>query len=566
MKKNIKNLFNHLVILFTLFQGINYATAQTTVNYTADNTTNFPNPERGWWIPSYPKIGSPMIKDDLLTNLRNSSYSVVHGRYDIDAFRTSPFSQEFLDLFQQDFNTCREIGVKMIPLFIYARDESEPDASYDIVIKHLDQIKPILQKNEVVIAYFGTGFIGAWGEWHTSTNNLVDNSCYSKVNSNTIGIHNKILEVLPKSRMTVLRYPRQFFDFYGENALTAQEAFNQSDKARTGFRNHYFSGNLQDGSSWARINSSCNLDGDESLKTLVRNQCAYTVYELEPDTNLPNTDPVYAGTTSLQKMADQRASTSNVYYNKGMIDRWKSEGVFDEMSRRMGYRFKLISSTFPTSINQGSSLAVNFTIKNDGFASPYNARDLELVLKAKSNGAVTRIKINKDPRFWLPDNGDIAINENIAIPNNLAAGQYDLYLNLPDPMASLNTRPEYSIRLANQNTWDAATGYNSLQRSITVNTAVNLSTENSKLIEKSIKLYPNPAKENIILEYSLSENSTVNIGVYNIVGKEILKVTNENQGTGNHILNIKSNELKPGIYFVKILVNDSETLRKLIIN
>jgi len=42
------------------------------------------------------------------------------------------------------------------------------------------------------------------------------------------------------------------------------------------------------------------------------------------------------------------------------------------------------------------------------------------------------------------------------------AGKYQLYLNLPDPYASLHDDPRYSIRLANENMWDYKTGYNYL--------------------------------------------------------------------------------------------------------
>ena len=44
--------------------------------------------------------------------------------------------------------------------------------------------------------------------------------------------------------------------------------------------------------------------------------------------------------------------------------------------------------------------------------------------------------------------------------------EYALLLTLPDPL--LSTRPEYSIHLANQGTWDAATGMNSLLHTLTV--------------------------------------------------------------------------------------------------
>jgi hypothetical protein len=48
-------------------------------------------------------------------------------------------------------------------------------------------------------------------------------------------------------------------------------------------------------------------------------------------------------------------------------------------------------------------------------------------------------------------------------------GNYAVLLNLPDPMASLRDRPEYSIQLANTNAWEASTGYNSLNHTVSVN-------------------------------------------------------------------------------------------------
>ena len=58
------------------------------------------------------------------------------------------------------------------------------------------------------------------------------------------------------------------------------------------------------------------------------------------------------------------------------------------------------------------------------------------------------------------------MSQTLTVPSSLPAGSYALLLNLPDPL--LSTRPEYSIRLANQSTWDAATGMNSLLHTLTV--------------------------------------------------------------------------------------------------
>jgi Domain of unknown function (DUF4832) len=54
------------------------------------------------------------------------------------------------------------------------------------------------------------------------------------------------------------------------------------------------------------------------------------------------------------------------------------------------------------------------------------------------------------------------------LPDDISPGRYEMFLNLPDPAPSLRERPEYSIRLANKNVWDAKTGFNSLNHSIAV--------------------------------------------------------------------------------------------------
>jgi len=57
------------------------------------------------------------------------------------------------------------------------------------------------------------------------------------------------------------------------------------------------------------------------------------------------------------------------------------------------------------------------------------------------------------------------------IPAATPAGTYAVYLNLPDPAGSIRNRPEYSIRLANKDVWEDATGYNSLLHKVTISTA-----------------------------------------------------------------------------------------------
>ena len=70
-------------------------------------------------------------------------------------------------------------------------------------------------------------------------------------------------------------------------------------------------------------------------------------------------------------------------------------------------------------------------------------------------------KVNTDPRRWAAGS-TTEVGTEISLPKNLTAGEYNVYLNLPDPYKSLSTRPEYSIRLANKEVWEPQTGYNKI--------------------------------------------------------------------------------------------------------
>ena len=54
------------------------------------------------------------------------------------------------------------------------------------------------------------------------------------------------------------------------------------------------------------------------------------------------------------------------------------------------------------------------------------------------------------------------------MPTNVPDGTYQLYLYLPDAYASIASDPRYAVRFANTNVWEAATGMNKLNASVTV--------------------------------------------------------------------------------------------------
>ena len=88
------------------------------------------------------------------------------------------------------------------------------------------------------------------------------------------------------------------------------------------------------------------------------------------------------------------------------------------------------------------------------------------LLRNQENGKQYFFTCKADIRYWF--SGNVNWKESIQLPASIPKGRYELLLNLPDKYSSLSQRPEYSIRLANENSWEEKTGYNRLQQVILI--------------------------------------------------------------------------------------------------
>jgi hypothetical protein len=144
----------------------------------------------------------------------------------------------------------------------------------------------------------------------------------------------------------------------------------------------------------------------------------------------------------------------------------------DVARRRLGYRLALLSGTFEAGARPGGELRVVLDLRNDGYAAPFNPRNVELVARHQTSGARLIAKLAADPRRFTPG-ATQRIDARICVPVGTPEGTYSLSLALPDPEPALHDRPEYSIRLANSGLWDATSGANNLKSNITISAATS---------------------------------------------------------------------------------------------
>lgn len=168
------------------------------------------------------------------------------------------------------------------------------------------------------------------------------------------------------------------------------------------------------------------------------------------------------GTRAISEMEKYHWSYLCCSYHPDVLNSWAKDGSYKIIQRRLGYRF-VLDKAYPTPVPKvGEKFAVVLTLRNEGFSTPINPRNVELVFVSVNNPAQKYVYLqnNIDPRFWSAE--DTTITTLHAVLDKGMMGEYKVYLNLPDPCATLHDNPAYSIRLANKDMWDETMGYNYL--------------------------------------------------------------------------------------------------------
>jgi hypothetical protein len=77
--------------------------------------------------------------------------------------------------------------------------------------------------------------------------------------------------------------------------------------------------------------------------------------------------------------------------------------------------------------------------------------------------------------------------------------------------------------------------------------------------------YPNPYNPTTLITYSIPTSSNVILKVYNVLGKLITTLVNENQGAGIYKVNFDAGSLSNGVYFYKIQAGNYTAVKKMLL-
>ena len=423
------------------------------------------NPERGFYQAADTDLDA--LGAAFVARAYAKGDRLIYARINLEPYRDSDLPAAFLDRIDAAFETARQGGVKLIvrATYNYPRGETQyrdaRDASLARVSAHLTQLKPLLQRNEDVIAFMQAGFIGAWGEWHTSSNDLTTPESRTR-------IKDALLDATPVTRFVQFRYP-PYIQAWTPKLPDLDAALDGS--FRIGFHNDCFLASDTDVGTY-----------DEAADPRERERrYADAQGDLAPfggETCNPADDPDPRPRTACADILGEGARYNLTYLNDGYYrrlfhDNWRKQGCIDEVRRRMGYRFALVKVSHPAAIAPGGVFSVSLVFRNSGWARLYNPRPVEILLRDRASGAVRRLPTRgADPRRWLPG-ADTSETLTAALPNDVSGAQ-EVWLALPDAGPRLKDDPRFAIRLANADDGAKGQGWDEQRGAFALGTTVDV--------------------------------------------------------------------------------------------
>ncbi len=389
------------------------------------------NPERGF----HRFVDLRELDADTLEQTAAAGMSVLYGQVWIPEYREKALDAVVLAQINAGFDLARAHGMKVVPRFHYSNDMDEPDAALEQILGHIDQLTPLLHEHADVILTLQAGFIGAWGEWHSSQNGLDAPGPRKQV-------MDALLAALPPERTITVRRPSFKQNAYG-GPVNEATAHDESPLARVGHVNDCFLASDDDFGTYQEDGEKDYAVADSRFVPVGGETCAVN----PPRSSCP---------AALDELALLHWTHLNADYHPDVLDAWKQNGCYTEVACRLGYRLAVTQLRWASTGTPGGVLPVSFDLYNDGFAAPVNARPLALVFDGPSRAEVP---VDFDLRDALPGTSS-TVCVDAQLPADMLAGFYRIGLRMADLAPALTDDPRQAIRLGNDDVVEWSEGIN----------------------------------------------------------------------------------------------------------
>ena len=345
----------------------------------------------------------------------------------------------------------------------------------------MEQLKPFLAQNTDVIQVVQAGFIGAWGEWHSSYHGL------ESTNDSKRTILEKIVWMTPENRMVQVRVP-EYKNLINKESKSYNRVSFHDDFII--IKPHKWDGNMHEGTPYF------NQIVEESPYLAVDGELPWGIWSMNEDPDNPEAGWVIDGKATARQLFLQHYTSLSAIHNykeKGTKDKysmmyWKetpleesflsenhmpvsdkyfknqdgspaTRNVFDYIRDHLGYRLELQQLKINGNPAAGKEISLDLSLVNRGFSTLFNEHPVYFVLIDEQNRItefLTETNVHdfqpyqpKDPEYKPLLH---AIKGQFIIPENLKTGKYRLGLWIPDGSERLKYNNRYAIRCANGDT------------------------------------------------------------------------------------------------------------------
>ena len=420
-----------------------------------DSLETIINPDRGWYKPVIVELepnGFETAFSDIQERCAraiNLDIQILHLRVNIGQLsgnvNTEGIDKEFSTAQLSSLNSMLDIirknNLNVIIRFSYDTDGekgTEPK-SFETIKKHVKQLSSFFEKNKDIISTVEAGFIGPWGEMHSSQQYQADN--YYKELIETL------LDSTPDEIKVNVRKPYLFKLVVGE--------LNDSQH-RLGIFNDGYLGSSTDLGTFDN-----GITRDEFVNWM-QNQGQYTLYggEATKSSTASQEDEQYSESSfAIEEMQKTHTSYLNNDFNKAILDtKWKNQTytssnseyngqtAYKYITDHLGYRMVVRNSKISSSVQKGDICGVNLEIENVGFGNIVKTQKVSVILRKKSTYYETTLNINaSDIKSGKINN----VNFYFYIPSDIEEGDWDIYLKLTNKDNS-----NYAVQFANSNMWN----------------------------------------------------------------------------------------------------------------
>jgi hypothetical protein len=456
----------------------------------ADDENGLRNPERGLRLEVALDVESwDEGKTDITGRLEqeaqkyaSDSITLVQTYFYLTEIAGKPIAQKHFAAMQAFFDKLRALGMKAVLRFAYEKDfmgriavgPTEADIN-----RHTQQLKPFLEANKDVILVVQAGFIGAWGEWHSSVHGL-ENSDEIKRN-----ILARICDMAPAGRMIQVRVPAYKNllkeDTKQYNRLSFHDDF-------IVIKPHVWDGDMSEGKPYYEQIVK------ESPYLIIDGELPWGLWSVNQDADDKQGGWLIDGAQSARRLFIQHYTSLSAIHNykernateKFSMLYWKETPIteafltanrmpfshayflkkdgtcatrseFEYIRDHLGYRIELQQLKVNPKWKKGTTNHVDVSLINRGFSTLFNEHPVFFVLTDEAGNVCHSTLTGANVNNWQPYNPQDTnktplvhhISASMELPPAFSAGTYQLGLWIPNGSNNLMYNSQYAIRCAN---------------------------------------------------------------------------------------------------------------------